>query len=184
MNEGRSPKQGCEECWQDGGWDWVGGQERGVQPRPQQRLAQLPPPERFPVAIKAPFVSAWSWSWSPSLSRRDWEGRGRRQSAGFFFPGGGLPASCLPPLPACLFSLPLPVSGFSLSLCLLACVLFSHLAWVYESLFQFILSRTLLLPVTTCPQFLQVTYCGAVSSLPVGYCHQSQRTNRARSSVP
>lgn len=77
MNEGRGPKQGCEERWQDGGWDWVGGQERGVQPRPRRRrLAQLPPPERFPVAIKAPFVSARSWS--PSLSRRDQEGRGRR----------------------------------------------------------------------------------------------------------
>lgn len=59
MNKRRGPKQGCEECWQDGGWDWVGGQERGVQPGPQQRrLARLPPPERFPVAIKAPFVSA------------------------------------------------------------------------------------------------------------------------------
>lgn len=54
-----------------------------MQPGPQwRRLARLPPPERFPVAIKAPFVSAWSWS--RSLSRRDWEGRGKRLSAGFF----------------------------------------------------------------------------------------------------
>lgn len=83
---------------QDGGWDRVGGQERGVQPGPQRRrLAQLPPPERFPVAIKAPFVSAWSWS--SSLSRRDQEGRGRRQRLGFF-PGGGLAAAaCSPPGP-------------------------------------------------------------------------------------
>lgn len=29
MNEGQGPKQGCKECWQDGGWDGVGGQERG-----------------------------------------------------------------------------------------------------------------------------------------------------------
>lgn len=72
-----------------------------MQPRPQQRLAQLPPPERFPVAIKAPFVSAWSWSWSPSPSRRDWEGRGRRQSAGvFFLEEASLPPACHPYPPA------------------------------------------------------------------------------------
>lgn len=68
---------------QDGGWDRGGGQERGVQPGPQRRrLAQLPPPERFPVAIKAPFVSAWSWS--PSLSRRDQGGEGK-EAVGWFF---------------------------------------------------------------------------------------------------
>lgn len=71
-----------------------------MQPRPQRRRpAQLPPPERFPVAIKAPFVSAWSWI--PSLSRRDQKGRGRRQSAGFFFlEVASLPTACHPYPPA------------------------------------------------------------------------------------
>ena len=77
---------------QDGGWDRGGGQERGVQPGPQRRrLAQLPPPERFPVAIKAPFVSAWSWS--PSLSRRDQGGEGKEAVGWVFF----LEEASLPP---------------------------------------------------------------------------------------
>lgn len=89
---------------QDGGWDRVGGQERGVQPGPQRRrLARLPPPERFPVAIKAPFVSAWSWS--PSLSRRDWGGEGREAAGwGFFLEEASLPPARhpYPPASACL----------------------------------------------------------------------------------
>lgn len=56
MRDG-AQSRGAGIAGQDGGWDWVGGRERGVQPGPQpRRLARLPPPERFPVAIKAPFV--------------------------------------------------------------------------------------------------------------------------------
>lgn len=70
-------------------------------PGPQQRRqAQLPPPERFPVAIKAPFVSAWGWSWS--RRRRDWEGRGKRQPLGAF-PGGDFAAAGVPPSSATAF---------------------------------------------------------------------------------
>lgn len=93
VNEGPGPMRGgrVRSAGQDGGWDWVGGQERGVQPGPQQRrLAQLPPPERFPVAIKAPFVSAWSWS--PSRSRRDPGGEGKEAVGwGFFLEEASLP---------------------------------------------------------------------------------------------
>lgn len=74
-----------------------------MQAGPQRRrLARLPPPERFPVAIKAPFVSAWSWS--RSRRRRDRGGEGKEAVDWVFFPGGGLAARLPDTLPARSFS--------------------------------------------------------------------------------
>lgn len=88
MNEGQGSKPGCKECWQDGGWDRVGGQEKGVQPGPQwRRLAQLPPPthtREVSCCNQSRVCVGLELEPKPEQERLGGEGRGKRQSAGFY----------------------------------------------------------------------------------------------------
>lgn len=99
--------------------------EGGAAWAPVAAACPAPPAREVSCCNQSPVCVGLELEPEPEQERLGGEGK---EAVGWgFFPGGGLAAACSPPLPACLFSLPLPASGFSLCLCLSDCIALSHL---------------------------------------------------------